>query len=73
MSDEIKDETQPVKETIHGEGELKVKCSRILSNRMQCPRLAVVGKFDDPENREALCSVCFTMEGMPINYQKEIK
>lgn len=50
-----------------------VKCSNILSNRMQCPRPAVIGKHSDPENREALCSHCFSLQGYPQGYQKEIR
>ena len=49
-----------------------IRCSHMMLNQTQCPRPAVIGKHSDPENREALCSVCFTLLGLPAGYQKEI-
>lgn len=49
-----------------------IKCSKILSNQMQCSRTAVIGRHDDPNNTRALCSICYSLEGLPAGYQKEI-
>jgi hypothetical protein len=49
-----------------------IKCSRMLENKMQCPRKASVARDDDPTNREALCSVCYALDNFPAGYNRQV-
>jgi hypothetical protein len=49
-----------------------MRCSKIQENKMQCQRQAELVKSDnsDPENREALCKVCFLLSHSPAGYKE---
>lgn len=47
----------------------QIRCSRIQTNRMQCPRNAAVKRADDPTGREALCYICYALSGKPKEYE----
>ena len=50
-----------------------MKCQMILSNKMQCPREAKIRKIDDLTGREAMCTVCFALNGHPPEYNTKIE
>lgn len=47
-----------------------IRCSRILANRMQCPRKAERRKPEDITGREAVCFVCWSIEGEDPEYSE---
>ena len=74
MAEEInltKPEVQP--ETVVGDNHDSPQCSNILANKMQCPRLASIRKASDTEQKEALCSVCFSLAGHPAEYDTPVR
>lgn len=57
--------------TITGDRSM-IRCSNVLDNKMQCPRPAQLARHDDPDNREALCGVCYAFKNMPSGYDRQV-
>lgn len=59
------------KRTIEGDKPF-VKCSNVLENKMQCIRPAQLTTHDDPDNKKALCGICYTLKNMPAGYNRQV-
>lgn len=57
--------------TVQGDQPM-IKCSNVLDNQMQCPRPAQLAQSGDPDNRKALCGVCYTLLGLPAGYNVQV-
>lgn len=47
---------------------METPCSKVQPNKMSCTRKATHFKQGDPENKYAMCSVCFALDKSPEGY-----
>ena len=49
-----------------------IQCSAMLDNHMRCIREAIVRQEADTEAKNALCYVCYRLQGSPRDYTIDV-